>query len=269
MCYKLSTNERFKIKKFFEHSEETLVWSCLQGHMGTAYTNDAHAPTSAQILIGSFSFLAGKADMRLVENIPEPLPSGYILMIPEDETWSVLIEQKYGDSAERFLRYAIKKEPDAFDREQLQRYIDALPEGYTLAAIDGPLYEEVGKHEWSKYFTFQFPTYEDYRSRGLGYVALYNGKPVSGASSYTIYDNGIEIEVDTEDVHRRKGLALACAAKLILACCDRGLYPSWDAHDLRSVALAEKLGYHLKGEYVAYNVIMEGGKHDIRFGKMG
>jgi len=41
---------------------------------------------------------------------------------------------------------------------------------------------------------------------------------------------------------------------LILECLSWGLYPSWDAHDMRSVALAEKLGYHLDKEYTAYLV---------------
>lgn len=47
-------------------------------------------------------------------------------------------------------------------------------------------------------------------------------------------------------------MATACGAKLILLCLERGLNPSWDAHDLRSVALAEKLGYRRGEPYVVY-----------------
>jgi GNAT superfamily N-acetyltransferase len=72
------------------------------------------------------------------------------------------------------------------------------------------------------------------------------------ASSYTVYNGGIEIEVDTKPEFRRKGLAAACSARLILECLQRELYPSWDAHDLRSVALAEKLGYHADDPYTVY-----------------
>ena len=49
-------------------------------------------------------------------------------------------------------------------------------------------------------------------------------------------------------------LAAACGARLILACLDRGLYPSWDAIDLRSVSLAEKLGYHRAEPYPIYRL---------------
>ena len=53
---------------------------------------------------------------------------------------------------------------------------------------------------------------------------------------------------------RRKGLAAAACAALILRCLDEGLYPSWDAQNMNSVHLAEKLGYELDHEYTAYEV---------------
>ena len=50
------------------------------------------------------------------------------------------------------------------------------------------------------------------------------------ASSYTVYRGGIEIEIDTHPDHRRRGLARACGAALMLECLKRGLY-SWDAQN--------------------------------------
>ncbi|MCI9059896.1 MAG: GNAT family N-acetyltransferase, partial [Lachnospiraceae bacterium] len=43
-------------------------------------------------------------------------------------------------------------------------------------------------------------------------------------------------------------------ARLILACMERGWYPSWDAQNLWSVKLAEKLGYHFDRAYPAYEI---------------
>ena len=56
--------------------------------------------------------------------------------------------------------------------------------------------------------------------------------------------------IDTRENHRRRGLAYVCGARLILECLDRGLYPSWDAQNKASVALAEKLGYHYSPMYL-------------------
>lgn len=153
---------------------------------------------------------------------------------------------------EKALRYAIKKETDVFSIDKLKKYTQSLPEGYTLNMFDEQIYSDTRREEWSVDFCSLFADYEDYKRRGLGAAVLYEGKPVSGASSYAVYNGGIEIEIDTKKEFRRKGLATACGAKLILECLKRGLYPSWDAHDLRSVALAEKLGYHLDCPYPVY-----------------
>ena len=85
-------------------------------------------------------------------------------------------------------------------------------------------------------------------------MAMKGQKIVSGASSYSSYKDGIEIEIDTHKDYRRKGLAYACGAKLILACLEKGWYPSWDAHNKASVALAEKLGYHFDHAYTAFEI---------------
>lgn len=77
---------------------------------------------------------------------------------------------------------------------------------------------------------------------------------VSGASSYSGYRGGIEIETDTKADERRRGLAKACGAQLIWECRRRGLYPSWDAHAKASLALAEQLGYQFNREYPVYEV---------------
>ncbi len=243
-----------EIAPLFEGWNETMIWSCLQGFHGCAWASGEKVPESAQIVVGDFCALAGVADIELAAHIPPDFKSGTLLMIPRDEAWAALIEQAHGTRCERFLRYAIKKEPDVFDRAKLQTFADAVPPPYTLHFIDEALYEKTLAEPWSRDLCSQFISFADYAAHGLGVVALLDGEPVAGASSYTAYDKGIEIEVDTMEGHRRKGLALGCAAKLILCCLERGLYPSWDAHDLRSVALAEKLGYHLDHEYAAYAV---------------
>jgi len=242
-----------KIKPLFVGWNETMIWSCLQGLHGSAWADDLTAPRSAQIVVGDFCALAGEPNAALAAHIP-PSPSDDILMIPRHEGWARMIEQVHGPRCERTLRYAIKKEPDVFDREKLQGYIDRVEPRYSLRMIDETLYHKALSEPWSRDLCSQFDPYEDYKARGIGVMALDGALPVAGASSYTAYDKGIEIQVDTRSDYRRQGLASACAAKLILTCLNRGLYPSWDAHDLRSVALAEKLGYHLDHEYVAYIV---------------
>lgn len=250
----LKKEDMYRITPIFEGWNETLIWSCLQGYMGNAWTDAIQNPKSAQIITGDFCFFAGAPNIELVKNIPQYFTSECILMIPQNEEWADLIKKVYEVKCERFMRYAIKKEPNIFDTRKLQLYIERLPAEYTIKRIDEELYNKVKQEKWSNDLCSQFPNYNDYEKYGHGFIVLHNDKIVSGASSYTVYNKGIEIEIDTKEEYRRKGLALVCASKLILECLDRDLYPSWDAANRKSVALAEKLGYHFEKEYVTYSV---------------
>ena len=175
-------------------------------------------------------------------------------MTAREEEWLSLIEKTYGANAKRVSRYAIRKEPDVFDKDKLQGIVESLDQKYTIRKIDEPLYYACKNEGWSKDLVSVYDGYEEYRELGMGYVILEGTTVISGASSYSSYRNGIEIEVDTRAEYRRKGLASVCSARLILECLDRGLYPSWDAQNLWSVALSEKLGYHFDHAYPAYEI---------------
>lgn len=129
-----------------------------------------------------------------------------------------------------------------------------LPEGYELKAIDEKIYDMCLKEPVTRDFVSTFESKEEYLEIGRGMVILKSGRIVAGASSYTRYKEGIEIEVDTAEEERRKGLATVACAALILRCLEEGLYPSWDAQNRISVHLAEKLGYEFDHEYAAYEV---------------
>ncbi len=255
--FQLSRNETGCISALFEGWQETMIWSCLQGYMGRAYAADFsemgfHHPLSAAILVADFCFFAGIANRELVCSVPKDHQGHFLILVPENDGWSELIEKTYGAGAEKITRCAVKKEPDVFDRERLKAYIAAVPDGFELRMIDRDIFQMAGREEWSRDLCASFHDFESFQLLGLGTAAVHEGRLAAGASSYTVYNGGIEIEIDTKEEYRRKGLALACGAKLILECLDRGLYPSWDAHDRRSLSLAEKLGYHLDHEYPAY-----------------
>lgn len=243
------------IEKLFENWQETLIWSCLQGCMGSAWADDDAIPKSAQIVVADFCFFAGEPNVELALNKPVDYKSDFIIMVPQTPAWGELIEQVYMGRAKKITRYAIKKEPDAFDVNYLTEIVCNLKEPFHVQMIDEDIYDQVMGSPWSQDLCSHFKDYEDYKKRGIGAVVLADGTVVAGASSYTVYQEGIEIEIDTREDYRRKGLALACGAKLILECLKKGLYPSWDAQNKGSVALAEKLGYHFDHEYTAYEVI--------------
>ncbi len=276
---------------------ETMIDSCLQGIMGEIYVvgDGSAAPRSAKAVLGDFCFLAGEPNEDLAVHKPEGCGKNFWIMVPRDSfddssreplglqkfrdsaggitiprerkeicgedssgmTWENAIRRAYGNSVRRVTRYAIKKEPGVWDPDRLRRAAAGLSPEYSLDLIDGELYRKCLENSWSRDLVAQYGSYERFREWGLGAVILKGEELVAGASSYSSYRGGIEVEIDTREDQRRRGLAYVCGARLILECCSRGLYPSWDAHNLWSVALAEKLGYHFDHSYAAYET--EGG----------
>ena len=242
-------------EELFKDWQETMLWSCLQGVMGEVYGNDKIHPASAAAVIGDFCFFAGKPDKELVAYKPEGCGKDFMIMIPRNEAWAALIEACYGEKAKKVTRYAIKKEPDVFSKEKLSEIVEGLSCEYDLKLMDEELFWWCKGQEWCRDWVRQYADYAAYQKYGLGAVILKDGEPVSGASSYSGYIGGIEVEIDTREDCRRRGLASVCGAKLILECLKRGWYPSWDAQNQWSAALAEKLGYHLDFEYEAYEIL--------------
>ena len=249
MVYEIKDME--KVKSLFAGWEETLIYSCLQQIMGKMYVTDQDNPESAYAFVGCFAFYAGVPNKELVMAKPD----GFVIMVPQNEEWAKQIEECYPD-ANRVTRYAIKKNT-TFDEKRLQEMVKEIPDGYELKKIDGEIYDMCLQNPVTADFVSAFESKEKYLKYGLGMVILKEGEIVAGASSYSSYKEGIEIEVDTIEKERRKHFATACCAALILECLKKGMYPSWDAHNRNSVRLAEKLGYEFSHEYAAYEVANE------------
>ena len=150
-----------------------------------------------------------------------------------------------------------------FDPGKLRANLEKLPQGFTLEPIDEGLYHALLELDWARDFCAQFGSWEEYAAHGCGFVAIKDGQVAAGASSYTWYRGGIEIEIDTKAEYRRQGLALCCASALPLHCLERGLYPSWDAATPISVAVAEKLGYHFSHAYPCLEIAVPTQKEDL------
>lgn len=252
MIYEITDTSH--VLSLFGDWEETLIWSCLQGVMGKVYADDLKNPTVAAAVIGDFAFFAGNPNLELISRKPGWSAQKFMILVPQNDLWKYAIIHFYKDKAKIISRYAIKKEPHIFDRKKLEQAVSSLPKQYQLSMIDKSLYHMCKEESWSADLVSQFPDYASYRKLGIGAVICKDHRIVSGASSYSRYKDGIEIEIDTKEEYRRKGLAYICGAKLILECLKRNLYPSWDAHTKASVALAEKLGYHYSHTYTAIEI---------------
>ena len=184
-----------KAAPLFEGWKETLIFSCLQKVMGKILVADPVSPRSAMAAVGCFAFYAGEPDRELVTAKP----------VPQNKAWEACIEECF-PTAKKVTRYAIKKETQ-FDKARLRNMVKQLPDGYELKEIDGRIYDLCLQDPLTRDFVASFESKEKYLELGRGMVIMKSGRIASGASSFSRYNEGIEIEVDTAADERRKGLA--------------------------------------------------------------
>lgn len=225
--------------------------------MGEGFVDNLDSPTCGQILLGDFSFVAGdynsSSATSLITNIPENRSSQSILIIPQNERWEKLIEECYPSYYEKITRYAFKNDTD-FSLDTLYSNINKLNDEFQLIRIDKNVYQTNLNNSILNDLYSQFPSFDYYSNHGIGFCILHNQKIVSCAYSYLFYNKGIEIQIDTDEKYRNRGLGSICASRLMIECILYGKHPGWDAADKRSCNLALKLGYEFSHEYTAYEI---------------
>lgn len=249
---KLQAGARSELLPLCAGTHETFVMSCLEGHMGSAYVSDC-GMRSVYLSVGDFGLLFGAADAAFLLEVKEYIGGAQRLLASDVPEIMALIPRVFWGSCQEIERYAFER-CAAFDLDRLVAYERAIPSEYTLCDMDEHLYQAALEMPWSRDFVSQFDSAQDYVTRGLGVAALCRGELVAGASSYIVWSGGMEIQVDTRADARRRGLALACSARLIARCVQKGKYPDWDAANVASLRLAGKLGYSLKGAYPAFEI---------------
>ena len=232
-----------------------LIQAGLSG-MGEIWGNHPSAPSCAVMRVGDFLFLGGKPvhpqeGVRLLSRLRGAPSEEWLAR--GDAVW----EQSLRLAGRWKLGAATRTAffPHApFQPDRLRAYIRDLPPGVALCPIDGPLYRACMERAWSRDFCSLYRDERDYLLRGRGILAVKGRELLSGASSYVSYPGGVEIQVETREDQRRRGLARACCARLILECLENGIDPTWDAANPASERLAIVLGYQVKERYPVWTL---------------
>lgn len=226
------------------------------GEFGPAWADDVDAPAVALAHIGwsdvGFSFVAGDSRGAEALEAVRMVPAGSVI-VSSDPSWNDAVRETLGHRAEVRTRTATSTPPtSAWDRELLRTMAATLPAGHAIRRVTGSDIDAFADVEADLIGNFR--TRQAFLERGLGFGVWYNGRCVAGCSSYTLANGKLEIEIDTRPEFRRRGLARAVAAALILHCLDHGIEPCWDAHNPESLALALQLGFVDPEPYPVFEV---------------
>ena len=242
----IEENKREKARVLFAGRGDKMVESALSGMMGRVFTKVEEETRCAAVLMGDFLFVSGTGDPAFLQELCSSLDHDFLILKATLGEWEGAVKTVLPEAREH-IRYRMCT--GRFDRSVLKSFAEQLPPGYALKPMEAGWYERLMGEDWSRDFCSLFRDGADFAHRGLGVLAVQDGVPVAGASSYAVYPKGIEVELDTKPAYRRKGLARAAAAGLILRCLDRGWEPHWDADNSVSAHIAEQLGYLPAGAY--------------------
>ena len=123
--------------------------------------------------------------------------------------------------------------------------VNKIPSKFEIIKINKNLADRIKKEDFINIT-------DDYEKNGIGYCCMYNKEIIGVASSNIFYKDGIEVNIRVKENYRRRGIATAMAANLILECLRENKKISWDAYNINSVKLAEKLGFEFDSAYDTY-----------------
>ena len=244
MIFEINNLEKLKeIKPLFTDIRFYMGNSVLDGVMGKAFVDNIENPNIAFLVVRKYCFISGNINDRKLKDIIDKNFKNYTL-IPSDIITNK-IENIYSSNVQKSQRYSIKKDV-SFDVDKLYHMSNSLEKDFVLVKIDETLADKIKKLDFINIT-------DNYKKDGIGFCCLHNNEIIGVASSNIFYKNGIEVNIKVKEEYRRKGIATAMASKLIIECLNQNKKVSWDAANLNSVNLAEKLGFEYDSAYNIYN----------------
>ena len=237
----ISPSERSKLTTLFTNHKHLRISvdAVLQGYCGTAVANAGSDVRVAQLSIGPFRILGGDPTHPVARNLVEQLPN---VMVVAEDGWRETVLQAHGERIRIQRRLSFSSEN--LNLERLRTLMSDIPDRFRVERIDIGLAQRIDA-EVSPHLILPevFKSPADFVERGIGFCAIAGERIVCGATSAIICDGAIEIQINTNELFRRMGIATTVGATLIAHCLEHGIDPHWDTSNPVSEKLAKKLGF--------------------------
>ena len=219
--------------------QRIFINSVLEGHSGIALADSETDPCVAQLTHPGWAIFGGDVTHPVAQKFVQQLSEMWI--IPISEAWRALIFQIHGHHLKQ--THGITFSPESLNLEHLQNLQNQVPYNCCIERVDISLARQLKNEGLSTLPGFS--SLADFAERGIGFCARIKGRIISHAVSLMQCREGIHIGIETDPDFRNKGFATAIAAKLLVHCIERDIYPHWAAscENTTSIHLAEKLGY--------------------------
>lgn len=231
---------------------DVCIDSVLEGQAGgeiQIFVDSLTEPSSAQINQGSFAYFAGDSSGTSAKRWLEELPAHCYIM-PSSPGWVEKAKNIHGGRLIRGERYMFS--PEALQPDRLKELTEH-PD-YKVEKITLELARDMFRDPLQHYHFVNYDTPEQFMETGFGYCIRAEGEVAAACTTAMACRTGVEVGIMTHPGYRKFGLATRVAAAFLLHCLEHDLYPSWDAANLKSKGLAEKLGLVYAGPYEVFSL---------------
>lgn len=218
----------------------------VEGQLGRALVDAVASPSVFALNVGPFWYFAGEATGAAADDVLAALPR-YGLLMPSTRGWFEAARALHAPTWRVFPRYSFSAA--TLSRVHLAALLAASPQ--PVSALDTATAARLSTGPEPLIDLTDFDSIDDFLARSFGYVAFDGDHAMGVAYASLVCSHGIEVSVFVDEPYRRRGVATAVAAALLIECLDAGLRPNWDAANPESCVLAEKLGFTSSGTYEA------------------
>ena len=135
-----------------------------------------------------------------------------------------------------------------------------IPKEYQLRKVDDKFWNLLteGEFENEDFLKVRllesWYSFEEFKNKSIAYCIILDNKIVAVMVGTARFKNVIAIDIETEEMHKRKGLAYAMAKEFINDCLKNELIPQWDCVESNpnSYNMARKLGFEKINENTVY-----------------
>ncbi len=229
---------------------EAILFQTLRLGLGHLRVDSVSEPNVAWFSYYPMNFVAGNPHSDEAQLLVETIPYLNIIIVPDDD-WARLVKEQYGE--ELRVQQRTKFNPDSLDIAMIRRLKNNIPSGFELQKINRDNLRRVNPAV-CRIIDLHFRGVDGLLQHGVGFCAVQENQIFSLAYSAFPFIDEFQVQVDTvESPHyRRRGLATAVSAALIEYALENDIVPHWDAANLASIKLAEKLGYSDPVPWEAY-----------------
>jgi len=235
---------------------------------GDIWVDDEENPSIALVYsfaVGGFSVLGESANIEvysrfktfLIENMFCELKSrgvNYFEFSIESEKAKPYIMDIFSDK--------VIHTEDEYSFRKSDRYNGSIiiPDGYKIFKVDSGLLKKLksgtfdNKELLVERLLESWGTYNDFLKKSVAFVAVNQNRIVAVIVGTARYRSRIPIDIETENSHRKKGLALALTCHFVNECADNGLAAQWDCVDsnIASRRTVEKAGFAFMKKGMCY-----------------